>query len=107
MAKFYGRIGYAESVETAPGVWVDGIVSRSYVGDVIKNTNRWVPGEGVNDDLTLSNKFSIVADPYAFMHFHSIKYVKWMGAYWKVTAVEPQRPRLILTIGGVYNGETD
>ena len=26
MAKFYGRIGFAETVETAPGVWTENIV---------------------------------------------------------------------------------
>ena len=47
-----------------------------------------------------------MADPYAYDHFFAIKYVKWMGAYWKVTNVEVQRPRLKLTVGGVYNGRT-
>lgn len=103
MAKFYGTIGYAEPKETTSGVWVDTITERNYVGDIIRNTRRWQSGEHLNDDLTIDNTFSIVSDPYADMNFHKMKYIKWMGASWKITSVEVQRPRLLLTVGGVYN----
>lgn len=104
MAKFYGVIGYAETKETSPGVWTESITERNYYGDVIRNTRRWQPGEGLNDNLTINNIISIVADPFAYQHFHAIRYIKWMGASWKIDNIEVQRPRLILTIGGVYNG---
>jgi len=107
MAKFYGVIGYAETLETSPGVWTPSITKRTYSGDVLKNVNRWEAGETANPNLEIRNKISILADPYAYQHFHAIRYVEWMGATWKVTSVEVQRPRLILTIGGVYNGNTD
>lgn len=103
MAKFYGPIGYAISKETAPGVWEDHIEERNYAGDVIRNTRKWEAGENLNDNLVINNTISIVADAFAFQHFHLIRFVKWMGASWKITNVEVQRPRLILTIGGVYN----
>lgn len=106
MAKFYGKVGYADSQEQAPGVWRDVITERSSFGDVIKNTEKWRSNENLNDDLVLENRISIMADPYAYQHYSSIKYVEWMGALWQVTKVDVQRPRLILTIGGVYNGET-
>lgn len=106
MAKFYGEIGYAETSETAPGVWSDAITERNYFGDELKNTRRLEAGEGLNDNLAINNTISIVADPFAYQHFHAMRYVKWMGALWKITNVEVQRPRLILTIGGVYNGPT-
>jgi len=104
MAKFYGVIGYAETKETSPGVWTESITERNYYGDVIRNTRRWQPGEGLNDNLTINNIISIVADPFAYQHFYAIRYIKWMGASWKIDNIEVQRPRLILTIGGVYNG---
>lgn len=104
MAKFYGAIGYAETKETAPGVWTESITERNYSGDVIRNTGKWQKGENLNDDLTINNSISIVADPFANQNFYAMRYVKWMGASWKITNVEVQRPRLILTIGGVYNG---
>lgn len=106
MARFYGKVGYIETVETEPGsgVWQEQATERGYYGDVLRDSKRWERGEGVNDNLNVSNRISIVADPYAFRHFFAIKYVEWMGAFWKVETVEVERPRLILTIGGVYNG---
>ena len=104
MAKFYGVVGYAETKETSPGVWEEVVSERKYAGDVIRNARRWENGEHLNDDLNVNNMISIVADAYAQQHFFAIRYVEWMGALWKVTNVEVQRPRLILTIGGMYNG---
>lgn len=102
MAKFYGSIGYAETTETAPGVWTPGITERNYYGDVIRNARRWQQGENLNDDLVVNNIISIVADPFANENIHTMKFVRWMGVAWKITNVEIQRPRLILTLGGVY-----
>jgi hypothetical protein len=104
MAKFYGVVGYAETIKTAPGVWTESITERNYFGDVLRMSRRWQAGENLNDDLTVDNQISIVADPFANQNFHSMRYVKWMGASWKITKVDVQRPRLLLTIGGVYNG---
>lgn len=107
MAKFFGPIGYAISTETRPGVWKDSIEERDYAGDVIRNTSRWNSSDdSTNDDLTLNNQISIISDPFAMDHFRTMKYVRWMGANWKITSVEVKYPRLILSIGGVYNGPT-
>lgn len=103
MTKFSGIIGFAETEETSPGIWEETIVERLYKGEVLRNYVQWNSGNEVNDNLSLNNSFSIVADPYAFAHIGVIRYVKWMGSCWKVTNIELQRPRLILTIGGVYN----
>lgn len=102
--KYYGKIGYAETVKTAPGVWQEQIVERDYFGDVTRNLRR-LEGQDVNEDLNVSNSISIVSDPYAVKNFHSIRYVTYMDTKWKVTSVEVQYPRLLLTIGGVYNEE--
>lgn len=104
MGKFYGAIGYAQSVETVPGVWEDKITERTYYGDVIKLSRRLQPSEHLNDNITLNHQISIVADPFAYENFQNIRYIKWMGSSWKVTNVDVQRPRLILSIGGLYNG---
>jgi hypothetical protein len=106
MAKFYGEIGYGESVETAPGVWEDVITEYSYYGDVIRNTRQLNAGDNVNSDISVNNSISIVADAYANEHFFAIRYIKWAGALWTVTDVEVKSPRLILRMGGVYNGHT-
>lgn len=105
MAKFYGPIGYAESIEKSPGVFMDEIVVRNYSGNLLSNTSRWSDSsESTNDDLNINNRISILADPYAYQNFHSMKYVEFMGTKWKIESVEVQYPRLILSIGGVYNG---
>jgi hypothetical protein len=106
MGRFYGVIGYANQIETTPGIWEEQIVERNYSGEVIKNVSKIRDGENLNDDLTVDNRLSIIADPFAYAKFHSMRYINWMGALWKITSVEVQRPRLILTIGGVYNGPT-
>jgi hypothetical protein len=102
MAKFYGAIGYATTEKTSPGVHKVVITERYYFGDVVKNNRRLQSSEYVNDDVTVSNLISIVADPYAIQNFHAIRYAEFMGAKWKVTTVEEQFPRLLLTLGGLY-----
>lgn len=104
MAKYYGAVGYAKSVEVRPGIWKDEIIERKYYGDVIRNNRRLESGEQVNDDINISNEISILADPYANENFHLIKYVEFMGTKWKVSNITVQFPRLILSVGGVYNG---
>jgi hypothetical protein len=106
MARYFGQVGYAESTQTSPGVWEDAIIPRNYYGDVTSTTSRWEHGENKNDNLTIQNSISIVADAYAYEHFSAIKYVEWMGQKWKVNSVQVQRPRLVLSIGGVWNGNT-
>lgn len=105
MAKFYGPIGYVQTVETSPGIWTDEVTERNAYGEEIKPNSTWVSNpDSTNDNLKINKKISIVADPYALSHYSSIKYVEFMGVKWKVTNVEPNYPRLILTLGGLYNG---
>lgn len=108
MAKFFGAIGYGVAVETpaGSGIYVDQIVERNHYGDVIRNTRQLESGPKVNFDISVSNSISVVADAYANENFMAIRYIRWMGSPWIVTAVEVQRPRLLLTLGGVYNGPT-
>lgn len=108
MAKFYGEIGYGATVESplGSGIWVDEITEYSYYGDVVRNTRHLQPGEKVNNDISVSNSISIVADAYAREHFFAIRYIRWAGSLWKVSDVEVQTPRLLLQLGGVYNGPT-
>ena len=104
MAKFYGPVGYAETVETSPGVKEEKITERYYAGDLLRNTRKLEGSGQVIDDLNIANEISIVADPFANQNFHKMRYVGYMGTRWKISTVEVQYPRLLLTIGGVYNG---
>ncbi len=104
MAKFLGKIGFSMGQgETSPGVWTDKVVERTYRGDILQNVNRWKDAEKVNDDVVIDNKLSILSDPFAYANLSQIRFVVWMGTKWKVTKIEVLRPRLILTIGGVFN----
>ena len=107
MARFRGPVGYATSEETSPGVWQEIITERSYFGDVISATRRLdTPTETLNDDIVAEVSVAIVADAFAVENFTAMRYVHWNGANWRVTAVNIRRPRLILTIGGLWNGDT-
>jgi hypothetical protein len=104
MAKFFGPIGFGETVEKSPGVWDDVITERNYIGDVFRNTRLTHDGQKVNDDISVNNEITILPDAYALANFFAIRYIKWAGALWTVSDVEVQSPRLLLRLGGVYNG---
>ena len=105
MMRWHGKIGYSETVETKPGVYENQDTICEYYGDIKRNSTRWVnSSDSTNDDLTVSTQISIVADSFAFEKFYSIKWIEYMGVKWKVTNADPQPPRILLTLGGVWNG---
>lgn len=108
MARFYGEVGYANSIETpaGSGIWKDVITEYSYFGDVVRNTRKLDSGDKLNEDISVNNSISIVADQQAVDNIFNIRYIRWMSALWTVTNVEVQHPRLILSLGSVYNGPT-
>lgn len=105
MAKWFGVIGYAETVEIRPGVWKEQITERNYYGDLNRISRRLESSGNLNDNINIANEISIIADPFAYNNFHSMRYVGFTGAKWKISSVEVQYPRLKLTLGGLYNGE--
>lgn len=104
MSKFSGMVGFVETEETAPGVYTEVSTEKHYKGDILRNTKQMQTGEHLNDDMTVSNLISIIANPYINNNLKSIRYVVWLGTRWKIRNIDVQSPRLILTIGGVYNG---
>ena len=107
MARYSGNIGFYVMEKTSAGVIQETIKERHYVGDVVTNVRRWENGDGPNDNIQVQNQISIVMDEYAYSALHSIRYVTWMGAKWKITSVQIDRPRLVLSIGGVYNEQVE
>ena len=103
MARYCGKIGYAVQSETAPGVWTETIKERTYYGEVLRNSRRLQNSGSLNDDIEISNRLSIIADPYAYENFHSMRYAVYLGSKWKISDAEVERPRLILSLGGLYN----
>ena len=108
MARFCGEIGFGETVETPPGsgVYVDSIVEHKFFGDIVRATRRLQDGQYLNNDLTVSNAISVVANAYAQQNIFAIRYVRWLGKLWKVSEVDIEAPRLILRLGDFYNGPT-
>ena len=105
MSKWFGKIGYCETIETSPGVWTEQITEREYYGDLLKVSKKTQSSENLNDNITISNQISIVADPFANENLRLISYVTFMETKWKIASADVQYPRIILTMGGVYNGQ--
>lgn len=105
MAKWSGDIGFYETVETEPGLYESQVITQHYRGDV--NTLRWrhTSTDTINDNINISTQISIIANPYIYSNCYNIAYVEYLGHKWKVSEVEPRLPRLILTLGGDYNGQ--
>ena len=103
-AKWYGKVGYVKTEETRPGVWGEKITEHEYSGDLLRNTKRSTASGNLNNNLNVANEISIVADPFAYENFHALRYVEFMGALWNIESAEVQYPRILLTMGGVYNG---
>lgn len=108
MPKFYGNIGYLMTVETEPGIWTEQLVERSYYGDLTRLAKNTSNDNHLNDEVRLSSTFSIVADPYAYANFSSMKYIVYMGIKLKIESVDPTNPpRLVIQAGGKYNDPSD
>ena len=104
MAKYFGNIGFVHTTESSPGVYLEEVQRKPYSGEVIKSSSRVQQGPNVNDDIVINNVVSIISDPFADNNYFAIRFLEMAGASWKVTNVELRRPRLLLTLGGVYNG---
>ena len=109
MAKFSGMIGFVKNAETyeGSGVWIEETIERPYRGDVINDVMRWKDSTLVNESLNISNKFSIVADAFAMQNIGNMRYVDYLGTKWKIMTVEINRPRIVIYLGGLYNGTTE
>jgi hypothetical protein len=107
MARFVCFIGISSTTEVTPGVHKEIFTEKRYKCDILRDTRRWENAQKVNDNLIVSNRISIVADAYAYEHFSAIRYVKWEGVSWEISSIEIQRPRLILTLGGIFNVSQD
>lgn len=105
MAKFHGVVGYASQIETSPGVFTDYIVEKEYRGDIFKKVRKQEGDDRINKNLVLQNTISIIANLFAYQNIPHIRYVEWLDTRWEVTNAVVERPRIILSIGEVYNGE--
>lgn len=103
MAKWAGIIGYSNQVETSPGIWEEVLIKKHYVGDLVRNTRSLTNDNQINDGVSISNQISFISDPYARENFHLIRYATFMGQKWKVTSADIEYPRIVISLGGIYN----
>lgn len=108
MSKWFGKVGYSlPETETSPGIWEALLVEHEYYGEITSDKRRHQNSGEINSGVALANVISIIADPFAYENCSYIAYVEIMGTKWSVTEIDAsQRPRLILTVGGVWNGNT-
>ena len=104
MAKYSGKVGYGEEVETVPGVWEVRIEERMMKGDKIRQNANIRDSGKVNNEITLNHRVSLLGDAYAFANYYIMKWIEIDGRRWEVASVEVQRPRLIVDIGGLWHG---
>lgn len=107
MAKYYGIIGFAIQEETSPGIWTDVITKRSYKGEVIRNSRRYDSADNINDNFVITNTFSIVSDAFLYSHIPALRYLEYLGTKFKITSVDIDRPRVTISVGGVYVEEDE
>lgn len=105
MAKYAGLVGYATDVQSSPGVWSQVIAPKRMRGDIIRQSSSNQNDDKVNSDVALVHRVSLVGDAFAFDNYFKIKWVTLYGQKWEVTTIEVQRPRLIVSLGGIWNGE--
>lgn len=101
--KFHGNIGFLRMADKGHSVYEAALVEKPYYGDVLRYSKRYEPGQQVHEDLTINNQISIVADQFAYENIGFMRYVIWMGQKWKITNADIDRPRITLSIGGLYN----
>ena len=104
MPKYYGSLGISTQVETSPGVWKPAIVDHPVYGDFVRDNRNNLKSEQVNDNVKINNQISIVMDPYVMENYSSIVYITYIGAKWRISTVEVKYPRLLLSMGELYNG---
>ena len=103
MPKCSGVIGYALAGETQPGVWTEGITEKRYIGDIIKDNRRIVDQGEINGSINISNNISVISNRFMLDNMAFMKYITYMNSKWKISSVDIKPPRIIITLGGVYN----
>lgn len=104
MPKCSGVIGYTLAVETQPGVWTEDVTEKKYYGDIVRDNRKIVDQGVINNGITISNNISIVSNKFMLENMAFMTYITFMGSKWRISSVDIKPPRIIITIGGLYNG---
>lgn len=104
--KYSGLAGFEKKHnEVRPGVLQNQIKEVRIKGDVINYGHSLNPTQGSDQqDVHIRNRLSIVMNPYLRDNFSSLVYVIFMNVKWEVSSFTINGPRVIIDLGGVYNG---
>jgi hypothetical protein len=103
MSKFWGPIGINRGFqETGPGI-IDNVIEEVYVKGEIRNVKASWSQQTMNDTLQARHLLSVVTPEDSEIDFNEVVYIVWQGHKWAVTSIQYNRPRVELTLGGLYN----
>lgn len=104
MTKFRGSIGIKRrSTETSPGVFEEVIEDIEVTGEMRNIRARW-PNMQQGNGVSLRHFLSIVTPEDSVVDYSEVVYIWWQGRKWSVESIAYERPRVELTLGGLYNG---
>ena len=104
--KYYGMIGFSETVQVDLDDWETRINEYPYAGDINRVSTSWKASEHMNENLTISMEISFIGDTHALENYANIRYATWRGTKWRVINITESHPRIVLTLGGEYNGDS-
>lgn len=103
--KYVGNIGFLSSnTEVTGGIATQPIISKRYFGEIITTSSRLQTQDKINPDVTINNSIAILLDGYLNNNLSNIVYVEFLNKKWSVSSIELRHPRVILSLGGLYNG---
>ncbi len=104
MTRFRGSIGINRgSVETSPGIFEPSIEELEVTGEMRNPSARW-PAHQQGGSVSARHALSIVTPEDSIVDYTEVVYVIWQSQKWSVVSIQYKRPRIELTLGGLYNG---
>lgn len=106
--KFSGKAGFRiDDVEIEPGVYKPQVVVKAIKGSVVSNSYQHQNSDkSTIDNVRITNQLSIVANQFLNKHITNLMYVEFQGVKWKVESFDIQPPRVVVSLGGVYNEQS-
>lgn len=104
--KWYGDIAIATDVETESGYFEPQLEVRKYYGDIVTNRRSYQPGaDNGTSTVRVNNSISVIMDANLYNNLSRIEYIEFGGALWKISNIEINGVRVILSLGDIYTGE--
>lgn len=79
---------------------IDEVVVRGELRNVQASWSQ----QSMNDTVRARHVLSVVTPEKSTIDFNAVVYVVWFNQKWTVTSIQYKRPRVELTLGGLYNG---